>query len=93
MQAVSAQKGYYISCIDRLNSYIGIVWLIRTDAFFVMYDQTGNMLGLSEYLNEEYYIEAFTADNDDGFLAMGKDGYGQESWIRKGSSSNSHVEY
>lgn len=182
VQAVSAQNGYYISCIDRQNSYFGIMWLIRTnaegnilwsrpfyesntssrdfesggyilptadggclisgysepratgidtdvclvkvdstgaivweqifgenddnvysitglagstrgyllafshpytDAFFVMYDQTGNMLWQSEYLNEEYYIEALTADNDDGFLAMGKDGYGQESWILK----------
>ncbi len=180
VQAVSAQNGYYISCIDRQNSYFGIMWLIRTDAegnilwsrpfyesntssrdfesggyilptanggclisgysepratgidtdvclikvdstgvivweqvfgknddsvyntaglagstsgyllafshpytdaFFVMYDHAGNMLWQSENLNEEYYIEAFTADNNDGFLAIGKDGYGQESWI------------
>lgn len=52
-----------------------------TDAFFVMYDQAGNMLWQSEFLNEGYYIEALSADNDDGFLAVGKDGYGLEIWI------------
>lgn len=51
------------------------------DAFFVMYDQAGNMLWQSEYFNDECYIEALSADNDDGFLAILKDIYGHENWI------------
>ncbi|MCK5842605.1 MAG: hypothetical protein KAH31_10580 [Candidatus Sabulitectum sp.] len=191
VQAVSAQNGYYISCIDRQNSYFGIMWLIRTDAegnilwsrpfyesntssrdfesggyilpttdggclisghsepratgsdtdvclvkvdstgvivweqvfgenddnvyctpglagstsgyllafshmytdaFFVMYDQAGNMLWQSEFLNEGYYIEALSADNDDGFLAIVKDRYGQENWIL-GIDNTGQLEY
>ncbi|MCP4647057.1 MAG: hypothetical protein GY852_04875, partial [bacterium] len=54
-----------------------------SDAFFVMFDFEGNTLWQSEPLEEDYYIEALSTDNSDGFIAIGKTGYGQECWILK----------
>ncbi len=62
------------------------------NSFFVMYDQEGNEIWRTEYIGEEYYIEAVTATNDGRFLAIVENIYGSNFWMMKMDGSG-HMEF